>query len=86
MTNDLAPNTTLAHYRIVSKIGAGGMGEVYLAIRELLRLKPDFSTTVHDTFAKWFDPELSGQLIDGLRKAGLEIVDEQPGVHYSSGP
>jgi len=28
---ELTANTTLAHYRIVSKIGAGGMGEVYLA-------------------------------------------------------
>ncbi|MCA1600152.1 MAG: serine/threonine protein kinase, partial [Acidobacteria bacterium] len=28
---ELLPNTTLSHYRIVSKIGAGGMGEVYLA-------------------------------------------------------
>ena len=27
----LSPNTTLAHYTIISKIGSGGMGEVYLA-------------------------------------------------------
>ncbi len=28
---ELAPNTSLSHYRIVSRIGAGSMGEVYLA-------------------------------------------------------
>ena len=27
----LSPNSTLAHYTIISKIGAGGMGEVYRA-------------------------------------------------------
>ena len=27
----VSPNATIAQYTIVSKIGAGGMGEVYLA-------------------------------------------------------
>ena len=31
MSEPISPNTTLAHYTIVSKIGAGGMGEVYRA-------------------------------------------------------
>ncbi len=31
MDQELSANTSLSHYRIVSKIGAGGMGEVYLA-------------------------------------------------------
>jgi len=31
MAKELSTNTSLSHYRIVSKIGAGGMGEVYRA-------------------------------------------------------
>jgi hypothetical protein len=31
MNKELEANTNLSHYRIISKIGAGGMCEVYLA-------------------------------------------------------
>jgi serine/threonine protein kinase len=36
---ELLPNTMLSHYRITAKIGAGGMGELYLAEDARLRRK-----------------------------------------------
>jgi hypothetical protein len=55
----------------------GQLGEVeaaHKAARELLALKPDFAVIAREELEKWWRPELVEQLIDGLRKAGLEIV------------
>jgi TolB-like protein/tRNA A-37 threonylcarbamoyl transferase component Bud32/tetratricopeptide (TPR) repeat protein len=46
------------------------------AVRELRALRPDFPTVAREELGKWWDPELVGHLIDGLRKAGLEIAEE----------
>lgn len=42
------------------------------AVARLIELKPDFSESMHDEFAKWFTHEpLVEAMIDGLTKAGL---------------
>jgi TolB-like protein/predicted Ser/Thr protein kinase len=59
----------------------GQLGERTAAedsVREVLALKPDFPQVARDEYAKWYPPELVEQLIDGLRKAGLETAG--PGV------
>ncbi len=43
------------------------------SLRQLLRLKPDFVLTAREEIGKWFDRDLVQHLIDGLRKAGLDI-------------
>jgi TolB-like protein len=43
------------------------------AVQALLALRPDFALIGREELAKWWDPELVEHLIDGLRKAGLEI-------------
>jgi hypothetical protein len=54
----------------------GQLGQVHpaaKALRALLTIKPDFAAVARDELSKWWEPELVQHLIDGLRKAGLEI-------------
>ena len=62
---------------VMSAAAHGQLGETTAAqdsLRELLKSKPDFALTARDELGRWFDPELVEHLVDGLRKAGLEIV------------
>jgi adenylate cyclase len=49
--------------------------EARKAVQDLLALRPDFGTAARQEYAKWYSTELIEQIIDGLRKAGLEIPD-----------
>jgi adenylate cyclase len=44
------------------------------AVRDLLKLRPDFASVARGLMSQWWTPEYSEQLIDGWRKAGLEIA------------
>jgi len=41
-----------------------------------LALKPVFAAAARDELGKWFQPKLVEHLIDGLRKAGLDVAPE----------
>jgi len=51
----------------------GEREEASKALRDLLRLRPGIGGTIQREAKKWFDPEYGEHLLEGLRKAGLEI-------------
>jgi TolB-like protein/Flp pilus assembly protein TadD/predicted Ser/Thr protein kinase len=66
------------NYHAVLAAACGQLGrkeEAQRAIQELLRLYPDFPLTAREENGKWHEPSLVEHLIDGLRKAGLEIPE-----------
>jgi len=50
------------------------------AVQQLLAVRSDFAQIARTELAKWWDPELIEHLIDGLRKAGLEVADDPGGA------
>ncbi len=58
----------------------GQLDSAHSAVRELLAIRPDFAAVAREELEKWWQPELVGQLVDGLRKAGLVIASEQSSV------
>jgi TolB-like protein len=45
------------------------------AVQDLLALRPDFAEAARREYEKWYDEEMVEHLLDGLRKAGLEVAD-----------
>jgi TolB-like protein/Tfp pilus assembly protein PilF len=64
------------HVPAIQAAALGQLGrreEAEKVLRHVLALRPDFAVTAQQEYAKWFDPELIEPMLDGLRKAGLEI-------------
>ena len=62
----------------------GELGAATKALRDLLKLRPDFAATVRKQMEKWGPPEFLERMIDGWRKAGLEIADAERMADRSS--
>ncbi len=67
----------LAHVSLAAVYGQLGEKERAAALRELYALLPNFGTIAREEYGKWNDPEFVEHLLDGLRKAGLEIPPKE---------
>ena len=72
------PGYFWAHAALAAVYGQLGEQERASAVlRELLALAPDLGAIAREKYSKWFDAELTEHLLDGLRKAGLEIDEAE---------
>jgi len=64
--------------QVLTAAACGQLGDREAAaqpLRELLQLRPDAAARVSADAEKWFDADYAAHLIEGLRKAGLDIPE-----------
>ena len=54
----------------------GQREEAQKSLKDLLALRPNFAAEAREEYAKWYDPGEVERMVEGLRKAGLEIADD----------
>jgi len=67
------------HVPAIKAAALGQLGrreEAKKTLQEVLALRPDFAATARYEYGKWYDEEHVEQVIDGLRKAGLDIPNQ----------
>jgi serine/threonine protein kinase len=88
MHQELLANTTLSHYCIVSKLGAGGMGEVYLAQdttlerRVALKILPGDVASNRDRMERFVREAKSAAALSHPNIAQIFEIGEHDGTHF----
>ena len=88
MALSLNTNTLLSHYRIISKLGAGGMGEVYLAQdtkldrKVALKLLPAELSSNQDRMRRFTQEAKAAASLNHPNIAHIYEIGESEGLHF----
>src|SRR5438093_1292967 len=88
MNQELEANSTLSHYRIVKQLGAGGMGEVYLAEdtrlkrKVALKLLPAEFTQDADRVRRFEQEAQAASALNHPNIITIYEIGQAQGAHY----
>src|SRR3989441_10183803 len=88
MPESVPTNTTISHYRILSKLGAGGMGEVYLAEdtkldrKIALKLLPTKFTEDADRVRRFIQEAKAASALNHPNIITIYEIGQEQGTHY----